>query len=116
MINKKLVFIILDGWGYSEDVDNNAIRLARTPNMDEYWEKYPHALMATSGLSVGLPEGQMGTSEVNHMTIGAGRVIFQDLVKINKAIETDTLAQNNAIISAMEHVKNIIQLCICKDF
>lgn len=105
MQKKKLVLLILDGWGYSEEVDNNAIRLANTPNMDKYWDKYPHALLQTSGLSVGLPGGQMGTSEVNHMTIGAGRVIFQDLVKINKAIETDEISRNEAVISAMEHVK-----------
>jgi 2,3-bisphosphoglycerate-independent phosphoglycerate mutase len=101
----KVILVIMDGWGHSTNLVGNAIAAAKTPNFDAYWNEYPHALLEASGESVGLPEGQMGTSEVNHMTIGAGRVIFQDLVKINKAIENDELAQNHAIMQTLEHVK-----------
>lgn len=103
---KKAILVILDGWGHSENKEHNAIFHANTPNFDRLKRNYPHTLLHCSGESVGLPDGQMGTSEVNHMTIGAGRVIFQDLVKINKAIESDELARNDAILKAMEHVKN----------
>jgi 2,3-bisphosphoglycerate-independent phosphoglycerate mutase len=101
----KIIFIVMDGWGYSENPEGNAVMAAKTLNIDKLWEKYPHCYLKTDGESVGLPEGQMGTSEVNHMTIGAGRVIFQDLVRINKAIKDDELAQNEAILQAIEHVK-----------
>ena len=102
---EKVVLLILDGWGYREEKDHNAIAQAKTLNYDRLWREYPHAVLAAAGLSVGLPEGQMGTSEVNHMTIGAGRVIFQDLVKIDQAIKQDNMASNEAIRKAMEHVK-----------
>lgn len=102
---EKVILIILDGWGYREEKDHNAIAQARTPNYDRLWRDYPHAVLEAASLSVGLPEGQMGTSEVNHMTIGAGRVIFQDLTKINQAIKKDNMACNEAIVQAMEHVK-----------
>ena len=102
---EKIVLLILDGWGYREETDHNAIAQAQTPNYDRLWREYPHAALEAAGLSVGLPEGQMGTSEVNHMTIGAGRVVFQDLVKIDQAIKKDDFSDNKAIVQAMEHTK-----------
>ena len=77
---------ILDGWGWREEQQDNAVRLARTPNFDRLWTAQPHAFLRTSGLDVGLPEGQMGNSEVGHLNIGAGRVVLQDLPRINAAI------------------------------
>lgn len=105
MKSEKLILIILDGWGYLEKEENNAIAQARTPNYDKFLKEYPYAILNASGESVGLPKGQMGTSEVNHMTIGAGRIIFQDLLKIKKAIEYKDIEKNKAILSAIEHVK-----------
>jgi 2,3-bisphosphoglycerate-independent phosphoglycerate mutase len=83
----------------------NAILQAKTPNFDRLWRRFPHAVLAAAGESVGLPPGQMGTSEVNHMTIGAGRVIFQDLVRINEAIKDKSFFRNQAMGAAFEHVK-----------
>ncbi len=101
----KVLLIILDGWGYREEQTGNAIALAKKPTFDALWNQYPHAIVPASGLAVGLPEGQMGTSEVNHMVIGAGRIIYQDLVKINKTIEDKTFFENKALLGAVEHVK-----------
>lgn len=89
-----IVLIILDGWGYSEKLEGNAIKLAKTPHIDKLWSNYSHTLLSASGTDVGLPENQMGNSEVGHMTIGAGRTINQDLVRISKAIENKTFFQN----------------------
>jgi len=92
---KPLLLCILDGWGIGDQADsNNAIARAKTPNYDRFLKTYPHSKLETSGLAVGLPEGQIGNSEVGHMTIGAGRVIFQDLPRINNAIKDGSLAQN----------------------
>jgi 2,3-bisphosphoglycerate-independent phosphoglycerate mutase len=104
-MKNKAILIIMDGWGHNENPVGNAVMAARKPNFERLWKEHAHLFLKTDGESVGLPEGQMGTSEVNHMTIGAGRVIFQDLVRINKAIENNELAQNEAIVAAMEHVK-----------
>ncbi len=105
MTDNKVLLIIMDGWGYREEVKGNAIALANTPTFDALWNQYPHAIIPASGLAVGLPEGQMGTSEVNHMVIGSGRIIYQDLVKINTAITDGTFFKNQVLIDAMEHVK-----------
>ena len=78
--------IIMDGWGQSSCRVGNAVEMANTPNYDRLLEKYPHTLIAASGLDVGLPEGQMGNSEVGHLNIGAGRVIYQELTRITKSI------------------------------
>ena len=88
---KKVVLCILDGWGIGEDCTFNAIAAANTPNFDRLWAQYPHTTLNTSGLSVGLPEGQMGNSEVGHITIGSGRIAYQDLPKINQALESGKL-------------------------
>lgn len=101
----KVVCVILDGWGLSSNAAGNAIKKAETYNFDNLWHKYPRAVLQSAGEAVGLPKGQMGTSEVNHMTIGAGRVIFQDLVRINKSIKNQSFFNNKAIISAFKHVK-----------
>lgn len=105
MSSQRVILIILDGWGLRDSDVGNAIRQAKTPNFEKLWHTYPHAVLQASGEAVGLPEGQMGTSEVNHMTIGAGRVIFQDLVRINKSIEDKSFFRNKAIITAFNHVK-----------
>lgn len=104
--NKKpVMLIILDGWGYREDKLHNAIAAAKTPFFDALWKKYPHTLLEASGLAVGLPEGQMGNSEVGHTTIGAGTPINTDLVKIDKAISDETFAENPAFTALFNHVK-----------
>jgi len=103
--NKKVLTIILDGWGINKAYKGNAITLANIPTYNKLWAEAPHAQLACSGEDVGLPDGQMGTSEVNHMTIGAGRVIFQDLAKINQAIAQNTFATNPEFIAAFEHAK-----------
>lgn len=96
---KPVVLAILDGWGYREAAAYNAIASARTPHWDGWWQSAPHALLQASELEVGLPEGQMGNSEVGHMNIGAGRVMLQDLPRINRAIDEDTISENPALIT-----------------
>lgn len=93
MPSRPVMLMILDGWGWRDDKDNNAVRLAKTPNFDRFWSASPHAFLRTSGLDVGLPEGQMGNSEVGHLNLGAGRVVMQDLPRINQAIADGTLRQ-----------------------
>lgn len=105
MTSDKVLLIILDGWGIHTDYEGNAIARAKTPYWDLLWQTYPKAVLHVSGEDVGLPEGQMGTSEVNHYTIGAGRIAYQDLVKINNAIKTGTYADNPVFIKAFDHVK-----------
>src|SRR5690554_1874089 len=94
--------IILDGWGYREETENNALFHANTPFWDEIWQQRPHTLIHTSGLSVGLPEGQMGNSEVGHMNLGAGRVVYQNFTRINKAITDGEFASNRAYVKAID--------------
>jgi 2,3-bisphosphoglycerate-independent phosphoglycerate mutase len=87
------MLMILDGWGWREEAENNAVRLAHTPHFDRLWAASPHAFLKTSGLDVGLPPGQMGNSEVGHLNLGAGRVVMQDLPRINQAIADGSLRQ-----------------------
>ncbi len=96
------VLLILDGWGYSESRDYNAIRAARAPTWSRLWSEFPHTLISGSGLDVGLPEGQMGNSEVGHMTIGAGRVLYQSLTRINAAIASGAFDANPAYCQAID--------------
>ncbi len=96
-MSKKAVLVITDGIGYSSKTEHNAFYNATKPTYDKLFEETPHALIKTSGLSVGLPDGQMGNSEVGHMSIGSGRVLYQDLVKISKAIKEDTLEDNKEL-------------------
>ena len=102
---KKVILIILDGWGLSDEKEYNAIAQAKTPNFDELWNNFPHSRLEASGKSVGLPEGQMGNSEVGHLNIGAGRIVYQDLEKINKAIEDNLLEKNPILSQAFEKTK-----------
>ena len=101
-----VVLVILDGWGYREATDGNAIAAAETPVMDSLWTAYPHTLIRTSGKAVGLPEGQMGNSEVGHLNIGAGRVVPQELVRISDAVEDGTLKENKALLQVCQEVKH----------
>ena len=89
-----VVLAILDGWGYREDDSFNAVRSADTPIMDALWHSYPHTLIEASGAAVGLPDQQMGNSEVGHLTIGSGRVIRQELVRIGQAVRDGSIAKN----------------------
>ena len=104
-MNKKVILMILDGWGKSPDPKVSAIDNAYTPFIDSLYTKYPHASLRTDGLHVGLPEGQMGNSEVGHMNLGAGRIIYQDLAKINLAVKNNTLAQEKVLVDAFKHAK-----------
>ncbi len=97
--------IIMDGWGQSSSANGNAVEMANTPNYDRLLEKYPHTLVAASGLDVGLPDGQMGNSEVGHLNIGAGRVIYQELTRITKSIKDGDFFTNPELLSAMHHAK-----------
>ncbi|OPX54548.1 phosphoglycerate mutase [Oceanospirillum multiglobuliferum] len=94
--------IILDGFGYNEATENNAIANAKTPVWDQLWQQYPHALIETSGMAVGLPEGQMGNSEVGHMNLGAGRTVYQDFTRITKAIADGDFFDNAALCTAID--------------
>jgi 2,3-bisphosphoglycerate-independent phosphoglycerate mutase len=97
--------VILDGWGCAPPGPGNAVELADTPVFDDLWARYPHTTLRASGEDVGLPPGQMGNSEVGHLTIGAGRVIFQDLMRINRAIESDELFENPALVGAFRRAR-----------
>ncbi|QIV96300.1 phosphoglycerate mutase [Allofrancisella inopinata] len=98
------LLVILDGWGYSENDYFNAIRNANTPTWDSIWQNFPKTLINASSLDVGLPRGQMGNSEVGHVNIGSGRIVYQELTKIDKAIEENTFGKNQAICEAIENV------------
>lgn len=104
-IYDKVMLVILDGWGHGQDPAVSAIAQADTPFVDSLYKKYPNSELVTYGEEVGLPEGQMGNSEVGHLNIGAGRVVYQELVRINKAIENKTLNQNVTLLNALNHAK-----------
>ena len=97
-----LLLMILDGWGYREESENNAIAIADTPCWDEMWLNDPRTLIETSGEAVGLPDGQMGNSEVGHMNIGAGRIVYQDFSRITKAIDDGSFSENPQLCSAID--------------
>jgi len=103
--NTPLVLVILDGWGLNKKTRGNAITSARTPNIDRLFKEFPFTTLSASGEDVGLPEGQMGNSEVGHLNIGAGRVVYQDFTRINKEIREGTFYTNNKILDAINHVK-----------
>lgn len=100
-----LVLLILDGWGYEDKAEHNAIANASTPQWDEWWESMPHTLIQASGNHVGLPEDQMGNSEVGHMHIGAGRIIYQDFTRINQAITSGEFFQNPVLLQVIDAMK-----------
>src|SRR5580765_2254324 len=99
---KPIVLTVLDGWGFRAEAKGNAIALARKPTYDVLLKKFPNTLIHTSGPYVGLPEGQMGNSEVGHLNIGAGRVVYQDYTRIDVAIRDGQFARNDALVSAVE--------------
>ncbi len=94
---RPVMLVILDGFGWREESADNAVRLARKPNFDRLWQSCPHAFLLTSGLNVGLPDGQMGNSEVGHLNIGAGRVVMQELPRISRAAQDGSLARAPAL-------------------
>src|SRR3954464_15183685 len=102
---RSVLLVILDGWGISAQREGNAILLQGTPRIDELTREFPHGRLLTSGLAVGLPEGQMGKSEVGHTNLGAGRVVYQDLVRINRAIESGEIFHDAALRKAMAAAK-----------
>ena len=105
MIEKKVILMILDGWGHGPDPKVSALAQANTPCMSRLYKDYPNAELITYGEDVGLPEGQMGNSEVGHLNIGAGRVVYQELARINKAVKEKTLEQNEVLIQALAYAK-----------
>jgi 2,3-bisphosphoglycerate-independent phosphoglycerate mutase len=104
-MNKKVILMILDGWGVTQDPKVSAVAQAKTPNFDSLIQKYPHAELLTHGMNVGLPEGQMGNSEVGHMNLGAGRIVYQDLAKINLAVQNNSLIQEPVLQQAFDFAK-----------
>lgn len=102
---KQVVLVILDGWGHREDADSNAIAAAHTPFFDSLWSNFPHTTLAASGEAVGLPEGQIGNSEIGHMTIGTGHVFKTDLVAINTAIQTNEFENNSVLQEFLNKAK-----------
>lgn len=114
-MSKKAVLVITDGIGYSERTEYNAFFNAKKPTYDELFKTVPHSLIDTFGLSVGLPNGQMGNSEVGHMTIGSGRILYQDLVKISLALEEHTFAQNEEFVNLLKQSKRVHLIGLMSD-
>jgi 2,3-bisphosphoglycerate-independent phosphoglycerate mutase len=102
-----VALVILDGWGIAPPGPGNAVELAETPVFDRLWRDYPHAQLVASGAAVGLPDGQMGNSEVGHLTIGSGRILFQDLVRVSRAIASGELFENEVLRGAFERGENV---------
>lgn len=103
---KPVALIILDGFGLRDDVTGNAVAQANKPNYDRYWSHYPHTTLTACGEAVGLPEGQMGNSEVGHLNIGAGRIVYQDLTRISKSIREGEFFDNETLLAAVRHAKS----------
>jgi 2,3-bisphosphoglycerate-independent phosphoglycerate mutase len=104
-MNNKVILLILDGWGYSEKREGNAIACADTPNLNQLLNDFPHTLIGTSGHYVGLPEGQMGNSEVGHLNLGAGRVVYQEITRIDKSINDGDFFQNQVLLNLMQGIQ-----------
>ena len=102
---RPVVLVVLDGWGYRESREGNAIAMSKTPTWDALWKRESRTLLDASGLAVGLPEGQMGNSEVGHLNLGAGRVVMQDLVRITQSIKDGSFFENTALVDACRRVK-----------
>ena len=113
MSKRPVVLMVLDGYGLNDNPEGNAIAMAKTPVMDSLMKDYPFVKGAASGLAVGLPDGQMGNSEVGHMNIGAGRIIYQDLTRITKAIEDGDFFENKGLLTAIENCKKNKCVCTC---
>ena len=108
---RPVMLVVLDGWGWREEAADNAIRQARTPSFDRLWATCPHAFLHTSGEDVGLPSGQMGNSEVGHLNIGAGRLVLQDLPRINAAIAGGDIARAPALKRLIERLRQTGGTC-----
>src|SRR5699024_297461 len=104
-MDKLAALIILDGFALRDEVKGNAVAQAEKPNFDKYWNIYAHTELTASGEAVGLPSGQMGNSEVGHLNIGAGRVVYQNLTRINLAIKQGDFFNNHAFLQAIEQAK-----------
>src|SRR5574344_1531486 len=104
-MSKKALLMILDGWGIGDKAKGDVISQTPTPYWDKLNATYPHSQLQASGENVGLPDGHMGNSEVGHLNIGAGRVVYQDLVKINRAVRENTLADNAVLREAFDYAK-----------
>jgi len=104
-MDRKVILLILDGWGYRKENEHNAVKLSNPVNFDYLVENYPNMLINASEEYVGLPKGQMGNSEVGHTNIGAGRVVYQDLVRIEKAIESETIKGNRKLFEFIDRLK-----------
>src|SRR5450759_1663649 len=109
------VLIVLDGWGLAEAGPGNAISLANTPVFDELWSSYPHTQLTACGRAVGLPEGQMGNSEVGHLNLGAGAVMMQDLTRIHQAVEDGELAANEVLRDAFSAAERVHLIGLVSD-
>ncbi len=103
---KPMLLIVLDGWGYSENPANNAIYSANKPTWDKYWASCPHTLITGSGAEVGLPHGQMGNSEVGHLNLGAGRVVYQEYTRVSRSIKTGSFFTNQTLVDAVEQARD----------
>ena len=101
----KVILIVRDGWGYTEETKGNAVFLADTPNDDRYMRDYPWTLLKCTGNAIGVPEGTQGGSEPGHLTMGAGRVVWQPLEEINRSINDDSFYENEALMSAVENCR-----------
>ena len=104
-MSKKVILVIMDGWGLGLVPTADAIQQAKTPFVSSLRQTYPHSTLVTCGEAVGLPDGQIGNSEVGHMNLGAGRVVYQDLVKLNLAVEDKSLYQNEALSAAFAYAE-----------
>ena len=102
-MKKPVVLVIMDGFGINPNHKNNAVYSAKTPNLDKFVEMYPHTQIGASGMDVGLPDGQMGNSEVGHTNIGAGRVVYQELTRITKSITDGDFFENPVLLAAMDN-------------
>src|SRR5438034_6259731 len=105
MENKKVILIIMDGWGLGKIKSSDAIQNARTPFVSSLYSKYPNTVLMTCGEAVGLPEGQMGNSEVGHLNLGAGRIVYQELERINVAIKDGEFKKNEALLNTLKYAK-----------
>src|SRR6187455_1677413 len=105
MEDKKLILIIMDGWGLGKIKSSDAIQHAKTPFVSSLYKKYPNATLVTCGEDVGLPDGQMGNSEVGHLNLGAGRIVYQELQRINVAVRNGEFARNETLLNALHYAK-----------
>ncbi|MDG2279361.1 MAG: 2,3-bisphosphoglycerate-independent phosphoglycerate mutase, partial [Flavicella sp.] len=104
-MDKKVILMILDGWGVTQDPKVSAVFNAKTSYIDGLYNKFPNATLRTDGEHVGLPEGQMGNSEVGHMNLGAGRIVYQNLARINKAVKEKTLGKEKVLLDTLNYAK-----------